>query len=89
MAIVIAIQKWRPYLLGRHFKVHTDQKSLKWILKLLGFDFEVKHKPGKENNAVDSLSRHMQYAHSITIQCKAWEGLGEEVQGEGKLKAIV
>lgn len=31
MTIVIAIQKWRPYLLGRHFKVHTDQKSLMFI----------------------------------------------------------
>ncbi|GAU48626.1 hypothetical protein TSUD_405850 [Trifolium subterraneum] len=58
MAIVIAIQKWRPYLLERHFKVHTDQKSLKflteqrimgedqqkWIAKLIGFDFEDQQK---------------------------------------------
>lgn len=33
MAIMIVIQKWRPNFLGRHFKVHTDQKSLKFITK--------------------------------------------------------
>ncbi|KAJ9541667.1 LOW QUALITY PROTEIN: hypothetical protein OSB04_028173 [Centaurea solstitialis] len=71
MALVLAIQHWRPFLLGRSFTVYTDQKSLRhllqqrvasadqqnWLAKLLGYHFEVVYKPGRENSAADSLSR--------------------------------
>ncbi|WVZ23343.1 hypothetical protein V8G54_001887 [Vigna mungo] len=50
MALVLAVQHWRPYLIGRSFKVYSDQKSLRhllhqkitteaqqnWLAKLLG-----------------------------------------------------
>jgi hypothetical protein len=32
-ALVTAIQKWRPYLLGQSFVVKTDQQSLKFLLE--------------------------------------------------------
>lgn len=76
MAIVLAIQKWRYYLLGQHFVVRTDWQSLqflteqnllggeqiKWSSKLLGFDFEVQYKPGSANKVADALSRQMIFA---------------------------
>ncbi|CAL1391412.1 unnamed protein product [Linum trigynum] len=71
LAIVTAIQTWRPYILGRRFIIRTDQSSLKhllgqrittpeqqrWVSKLVGFDYEITYKPGRDNQAADSLSR--------------------------------
>ncbi|KZV27225.1 hypothetical protein F511_04678 [Dorcoceras hygrometricum] len=71
MALVLAIQHWRPYLLGRKFLVMTDHRSLTslmkqrvttpdqqhWMRKLLGFEFEIRHKAGVNNGAADALSR--------------------------------
>ena len=33
LAVVKAIKKWRPYLLGKPFTVRTDHRSLKYLLK--------------------------------------------------------
>ena len=33
LAILHAIKKWHPYLIGRHFKVKTDHDSLKYFLE--------------------------------------------------------
>lgn len=70
-AITSAIKKWRHYLLGRHFRIFTDQKSLRgllaqtiqtpaqerWLSKLLGFDYEILYTPGCSNVVSDAFSR--------------------------------
>jgi hypothetical protein len=71
MEILHALNKWHPYLIGRHFKVKTDHDSLKyfleqrlsseeqqkWVTKILGYDFEIVYKKGKKNVVADALSR--------------------------------
>ncbi|GJR39964.1 putative mitochondrial protein [Tanacetum coccineum] len=71
MAIILALEKWRGYLLDRHFKIKTDHFSLKylldqrlstpfqtkWLPKLLGYDYEIIYKKGADNAAADALSR--------------------------------
>lgn len=71
-AIVFVVQKWRHYLLGRHFIIWTDQYSLKfimeqrevgadyqkWVSKLMGYHFTIQYKPGSSNAAADAFSRH-------------------------------
>ncbi|WVZ83259.1 hypothetical protein U9M48_030425 [Paspalum notatum var. saurae] len=69
--LVQAVRHWRPYLWGRTFQVKTDHYSLKflldqrlatipqhhWVSKLLGFDFSVEYKLGRNNIVADALSR--------------------------------
>jgi len=33
LAILHAIELWRPYLLGKHFQIKTDHQSLKYFLE--------------------------------------------------------
>ncbi|GKE15046.1 transposon ty3-G gag-pol polyprotein [Tanacetum coccineum] len=71
LAVIQALNKWRGYFLDRHFKIKTDHFSLKyllkqrittpsqmkWLPKLIGFDYDILYKKGSENKAADALSR--------------------------------
>ena len=80
LAILVAVKKWSSYVIGRHFKIRTDHHSLKflldqrthtpaqqqWILKMMGFDYEVCYRKGVTNKAADALSRKPVLLQAIT-----------------------
>ena len=71
LAMVYALQKFRHYLLGSHFKMFTDHSALKylvnkpvlggrickWLILFQEYDFEIIVKPGRLNLGPDHLSR--------------------------------
>jgi len=71
LAVVFVVQKWRHYMLNTHFIIRTDHRSIqyilnqrlttafqqKWLVKLMEFDFTIEFKQGRENLAVDALSK--------------------------------
>lgn len=71
LAVVMAVQKWRGYLMGRHFTIRTNQQAIKhfmnqklttvaqqkWMSKLLGFDYSIEYRRGRDNVVADPLSR--------------------------------
>ena len=73
-AVVYFTKHWKHFLLGRKFTLITDHAALKyimtaadtshkwqrWALKIRDYDFEVKHRAGKDNSNADGLSR-LQY----------------------------
>lgn len=71
LAVVWAVEKFEPYLYGRHFVLQTDHQPLaflhkakhsnsrlmRWALLLQPYSFTVQVIPGKENVGADFLSR--------------------------------
>lgn len=93
LEVIIATKKWRSYLLGHHFNIRTDQEALKhlmeqkittglqqkWLSKLMGFDYSLLYKKGKENLVADALSRlHREAENYSIVHClkPQWLNLG-------------
>jgi hypothetical protein len=106
LALVSAIQRWRPYLLGSKFIVRTNQKSRKflldqtisttaqqrWLVKLLGYDYEIEYKRGKENYVIDALSwmEEPRTLMAISHPIPQWlKPIQEEVRSDPELQALV
>lgn len=71
IGVIFGIEHFRGYIEGTRFCVITDCAALKWLnnlreptgrlarwsLRLSQFDFEIRHRPGKQNVVPDALSR--------------------------------
>jgi hypothetical protein len=71
LALILAVEKWRPYLQRSPFVIKTDHKSLtflgeqqlqselqrKAMARLMGLQFQIVYKKGVENRVADALSR--------------------------------
>jgi hypothetical protein len=71
LALIMAVERWRPYLQRGEFLIKTDHHSLtyleeqtlqspmqrKAIARLMGLQFRILYKKGAENSAADALSR--------------------------------
>ena len=73
LAILMAVEQWRHYLLQGEFFIHTDHRSLihlneqrlhtawqqKVFSKLLGLQYKILYKKDSENGAANALSRRV------------------------------
>jgi hypothetical protein len=71
LALIMAVERWRPYLQHGEFLIKTDHHSLMYLeeqslqspmqrkamARLMGLQFRILYKKGAENSAADALSR--------------------------------
>jgi RNase H-like domain found in reverse transcriptase/Gypsy protein len=83
LAIVWAVQKYRPYVFGRYFEIYTDHRPLvylfsqadpssrlnKFRMVLMEYIFSITYLKGKDNAVADALSRiNIEELNEITRQ---------------------
>lgn len=81
LAVLWAIEKFRPYVEATHFTVVTDHFALlwlnnlkdpsgrlaRWCVKLQQFDFDIIHRRGKDHVVPDALSRSVPVVEEISV----------------------
>src|ERR1043165_5449033 len=89
LAIVWGIKHFHKYLVGKKFTIWIDHSALKylktakipegkrmrWLLRLQQYNFEIKHRAGRENKNADALSR-LEYKEK------------EDIMMENKIKRV-
>jgi hypothetical protein len=88
LALLLAVERWRPYLQRAEFLIKTGHHSLcylddqqlqsqlqrKAMAKLMGLRFRIVYRKGAENLAADALSRvsHLMAIQSRSVVQPAW-----------------
>jgi len=81
LAVLMVVDKWRHYLEGSKFVIKTDHESLKFLLqqklltqlqwkgmtKLMGLDYVIQYRKGKEYLAANALSRCYEAGHAAAL----------------------
>ncbi|GBG77798.1 hypothetical protein CBR_g25729 [Chara braunii] len=89
-----ALDHWKHYLLGRHFKVYSDHETLRWLktqakmtskltrwaAEIDQYDFELKPVKGKYNVVADALSRRADYFGAIVHYLDIGKDLQQQVR---------
>ncbi|GBG64332.1 hypothetical protein CBR_g41533 [Chara braunii] len=89
-----ALEHWKHYLRGRHFKVYSDHETLRWLktqakmtpkltrwaAEIDQYDFELKPVKGKYNVVADALSRRSDYFGAIVYYLDIGSDLQEKVR---------
>ena len=79
LAVIQAIEWFRPYIWGTQFVLRTDHASLQWLFRqnndgmifrmlqrLQEFNFQVVHRPGDKHGSTDGLSRQCSITPELT-----------------------
>ena len=102
LAILLAVEHWRHYLLHGEFFIHTNHQSLthlneqrlntvwqqKVFTKLLGLNYKIVYKKGVDNTVADALSRHDLEESALAISAATPQWLSDVVNSySGNLEA--
>jgi hypothetical protein len=88
LALLMTVERWRQYLQRAEFVIRTDHKALSFLTeqvlqsdlqkkamaRLMGLQYKIFYKQGKENIAVDALSRvgHFMALQTLTEVKPLW-----------------